>query len=140
MSAMPTLVAPSASRVRPAKSLWATGAGAGLIASGATVGVAALARGVDVPLTVGGETIPLVGFAQMTFVASIIGTVLALVMSRRADRPQRTFVRTTIVLTLLSLVPDVLADAQTSTRFVLALTHVVAAAIVIPALGSRLTD
>ena len=48
------------------------------------------------------------------------------------------FVVTTIVLTAMSIVPDVLADAQTATRLVLALTHVVAAAIVIPALASRL--
>jgi hypothetical protein len=129
-----------ARRVRTARSLWATGASAGLAASAATVGIAAFAPAADVPLTVGGEAIPLVGFAQLTFVASIIGTVLAVVMSRRAGRPRHTFVTTTVVLTLLSIVPDVLADAQTATRVALALTHVVAAAIVIPALASRLTD
>jgi hypothetical protein len=32
------------------------------------------------------------------------------------------------------------SDAHTATKFTLALTHVVAAAIVIPALSSRLTD
>lgn len=68
------------------------------------------------------------------------GTVLAVVLSRRATRPQRTFVVTTVVLTALSIIPDVLADASTSTRFTLALSHVVAAAIVIPALASRLSD
>jgi hypothetical protein len=61
-------------------------------------------------------------------------------LSRRANQPRRTFVRTTIALTLVSIVPDVLADAHTSTRLTLALTHVVAAAIVIPALASRLHD
>jgi hypothetical protein len=120
--------------------VWKTGVGAGLAASAATVGVAGLARAIDVPLAVGGESIPLVGFAQLTFVATIIGTVLAAVMSRRANRPAQTFVATTLVLTAMSIVPDVLADAQTATRFALALTHVVAAAIVIPALASRLTD
>jgi len=125
---------------RSTKSLWMTGAGAGLVASGATVAVAAVARSADVSLAVGGETIPLVGFAQVTFVAAIIGTVLAAVLARRASRPAHTFVVTTMALTALSIVPDVLADAQTATRLVLALTHVVAAAIVIPALASRLTD
>jgi hypothetical protein len=38
------------------------------------------------------------------------------------------------------LIPDVLADAQVSTRLTLALTHVVAAAIVIPALAARLSE
>jgi len=87
---------------------------------------------------VGGQAIPLLGFAQMTLVATMIGTLLAAVFARRATRPQRTFVVTTISLTLLSLVPDVIAEANTSTRLTLALTHVVAAAIVIPALATRL--
>ena len=82
----------------------------------------------------------MVGFAQVTFVAALIGTALAVVFARRATRPRHTFVITTIALTALSLVPDVLADAETATRFTLALTHVVAAAIVIPALASRLSD
>ena len=101
---------------------------------------AAVASALDVSLKVGGEAIPVLGFAQLTFVAAIIGTVLAVVLSHRARRPQHTFVVTTIALTALSFVPDVLADAHTATKFMLALTHVVAAAIVIPALASRLAD
>jgi peptidoglycan/LPS O-acetylase OafA/YrhL len=140
MTVTTTLTAPPVRRELTAKSLWATGAVAGLVASAATVAVASLARAIDVPLTVGGQTIPLLGFAQLTFVASVIGTVLAVMMSRRASRPRQTFATTTILLTALSIVPDVLADARTATRVALALTHVVAAAIVIPALASRLTD
>ena len=56
-----------------------------------------------------------------------------------ARRPLTTFVRTTIVLTVLSLVPDVLADASVTTKVLLMLTHVVAAAIVIPAVARRLS-
>jgi hypothetical protein len=144
MTASTILTAPS---TRPATAesgtaghLWWTGANAGLSASVATFAFAALARAIDVPLTVAGDSIPLVGFAQVTFVASIIGTVLAIVLSRRANRPRRTFVTTTIVLTLVSFVPDVLADAHAATKLALALSHVVAAAIVIPALASRLSD
>lgn len=122
------------------KHVWRTGVAAGAIASVATVGVAAIAQAFDVSLKVSDKAIPLVGFAQLTFVFSIIGTILAVVLSRRATRAKHTFVTTTLVLTALSIVPDVLADAQTSTRFTLALTHVVAAAIVIPALASRLSD
>jgi hypothetical protein len=79
-----------------------------------------------------------IGFAQLTFLAAIIGTVLAVVLARRMARPHRTFMTTTIALTALSLVPDALANAHTSTRCTLALTHIAAAAIVIPALTSRL--
>ncbi len=122
------------------KRLWKTGAVAGVAAAASTTGVAALAEAADVSLKVSGEAIPVLGFAQLTLVGAIIGTILAVVLSHRARRPQHTFVVTTVTLTALSLIPDVLADAATSTRVVLALTHVVAAAIVIPALASRLSD
>ena len=117
-----------------------TGALAGLTASAATVGVAAIASALDVPLTVGGKTIPLLGFAQLTFIGATIGTAIAVALSRRATRPRRPFLVTTVALALLSIVPDAIADAHTGTKLTLALTHVVAAAIVIPALASRLTD
>ena len=143
MTATTTFTAP-ARQAQPepatAKPVWRTGMVAGVSASVATLAVAAVAQALDVSLEVGGKAIPLLGFSQLTFVASIIGTILAVVLSRRANRPKHTFVVTTIALTALSIVPDVLADAHTSTRFTLALTHVVAAAIVIPALASRLSD
>jgi peptidoglycan/LPS O-acetylase OafA/YrhL len=142
--AAPTITAPStqpASRqAGTTKRLWKAGAVAGVAAAAATTGFAALAEAADVSLKVSGESIPLFGFAQMTLVGAIIGTVLAVVLSHRARRPQHTFVVTTVVLTALSIIPDVSADAATSTRVVLALTHVIAAAIVIPALASRLSD
>jgi peptidoglycan/LPS O-acetylase OafA/YrhL len=131
---------PAVRRSATTKRLWKTGAIAGVSASVATFAVGATAKALDVPIEVGGKAIPLFGFAQLTFVGAIIGTILAVRLSRRADRPRRTFVITTVALTLLSIVPDVLADTQTATRFTLALTHVVAAAIVIPALSSRLSD
>lgn len=148
MTAITTPTAPTrtasdtraAARRAGTKQLWKTGLGAGVVAAIATFAVAACASGLDVPIDVGGKTIPLIGFAQLTFVGALIGTILAVVLSRRATRPHRTFLVTTITLTALSIVPDVLADAHTATKFTLALTHVVGAAIVIPALASRLTD
>jgi peptidoglycan/LPS O-acetylase OafA/YrhL len=122
------------------KQIRRTGAGAGLVSAVATSTTAAVASALDVSLKVGGQAIPVIGFAQVTFVAAIIGTVIAVVMSQRASRPRHTFVMTTLTLTALSIVPDVTADAHTATKLVLALTHLVAAAIVIPALASRLAD
>ncbi len=139
-TASTTPATPTTAPAGTAPHLLRTGVVAGLAASVATVAVAALARAIDVPLRVGGESIPLLGFAQLTFIATMIGTVLAVVLSHRAHRPRPTFVVTTITLTLLSIVPDVLADAETATKVALALTHIVAAAIVIPALASRLAD
>jgi peptidoglycan/LPS O-acetylase OafA/YrhL len=132
-----TLTAPTSTTTQQIRR---TGLLAGLTASVATSTTAAVASALDVSLKVGGEAIPVIGFAQLTFVAAIIGTVMAVVMSHRARRPRHTFVVSTIALTALSIVPDVTADAHTSTRLLLALTHVIAASIVIPALSSRLSD
>ena len=130
----------SETSARPSRQLRRHGAVAGAVAAVATVGVAGAADAMGVPITVGGESIPLLGFAQLTLVATAIGVVLASVFARKASRPRHTFVTTTLALTALSFVPDVLADAQTATKFTLVLTHVVAAAIVIPTLASRLAD
>lgn len=70
-------------------------------------------------------------------VEPMVGLLLALVLTRVARHPRAAFVCTTVVLTALSMVPDVLADATSATKALLMLTHVVAAAIVIPAGGGR---
>ena len=88
----------------------------------------------------GGSPIPVSGFAVLTTAFSLVGLVLAAVLSRTARHPGSTFVRTTVVLTVLSLVPDVIADAAPATKALLMLTHLVAAAIVIPAVGRRLAS
>ena len=126
----------SATTVRP--SLWKPGLQAGLVAAVATTAVVIVARAADVPVAVQGEQIPLAGFAQLTLVATVIGIVIARVLSTRARHPGHTFMVATVALTAVSLVPDVLADATTASRLTLGLTHLVAAAIVIPTLAKRL--
>lgn len=118
--------------------LVATGLVAAAGAAGATVAVAAAGHAAGISLDVGGAPIPLTGFATLTAGCSIIGLVLAAVLSRVARRPRTAFVRTTVVLTVVSLVPDVLVQATPATRLLLMLTHLVAAAIVIPAVARRL--
>jgi hypothetical protein len=81
--------------------------------------------------------IPVLGFATLTALFSLIGVVVAVVRSRVAWRPRSTFVRNTVVLTVLSFVPDVIVGAAPTTRALLILTHLVAAAIVIPAVTPR---
>jgi peptidoglycan/LPS O-acetylase OafA/YrhL len=68
----------------------------------------------------------------------LVGVVLAVVLSRTVRRPRTVFVRTTVVLTALSLVPDVIVDAAPATKALLMLTHLVAAAIVVPMVARRL--
>jgi hypothetical protein len=117
-----------------------TGAVAAVAAAVGATATAAIAHAAGVRFVVGGSTIPIAGFAQLTIVFVAIGTAIAALVARKAERPRRTFVVTTLVLTALSFVPDILADAHIATRVSLVLTHIVAAAIAIPLLASRLAD
>jgi len=119
-------------------SLWKAAVMSGVVAAAATSTTAAIARAGDVTLAVKGEQIPISGFALMTVVGAVVGLILAAALSRRATRPRRTFLQTTAVLTALSLVPDAFADTTTASKLVLVLTHLIAAAIIVPSLAARL--
>ena len=107
-------------------------------ACAATMAVAAAGHAAGISLETGGTPIPVIGFGLLTAVFSMIGLLLAVVLSRLARHPRQAFMRTTVVLTALSLVPDAIADAGASTKALLMLTHLVAAAIVIPLVARRL--
>lgn len=135
-----TPVAPStgADRAPRTPSLWRAGTVAGIGAAAATVAIAASAHAAHVPIeTAPGNPIPVLGFAQLTLFFTAIGVLLARAIARRASRPRTTLTATTLVLTGLSLVPDVMLSTGVSTKATFMLTHVVAAAIVIPALVGR---
>jgi uncharacterized membrane protein YoaK (UPF0700 family) len=140
MSAIVPTATATTPTTRRARTLWSAGLVAAAGAGVATSAVAVGAHAVGVPLAVGGDEIPVAGFAQLTVLFSVVGIAIAVAMARWARRPRRTFVTTTVALTALSIVPDVLADATTATRLVLVVTHLVAAVIVIPALASRFAD
>jgi hypothetical protein len=123
----------------PIGSLLTGGIVATVMASAATPVVAAAGRVLGISLDVEGAPVPILGFATMTALFSLIGLVLAVVLAKVARRPRRTWIRTTVVLTVLSFAPDVSFGAALSTRVLLILTHVVAAAIVIPAVARRLS-
>ena len=116
--------------------MWRTGAKAGVVAAVATTVVAVAAKAIDVPVTIEGEEIPVLGFAQLTLVCTAIGIGIARLCGGRRSL----FVRITLALTALSFVPDLTADASTATKVTLMLTHIVAAAIVIPALARRVGE
>ncbi|WP_327000436.1 DUF6069 family protein [Dactylosporangium sp. NBC_01737] len=115
-----------------------TGAAAAAAASAATMAVAAAGHAAGISLDLGGAPIPVTGFGMLTAVFSMLGVVIAAALSRFARRPRGTFLRTTVALTVLSLVPDAVAVAEPATKALLMLTHLVAAAIVIPAVARRL--
>jgi hypothetical protein len=78
------------------------------------------------------------GFTQVTFVLSTIGLLGAFAVRRWAARPARTFLRLAVTLTALSLLAPSLVDANIETRLTLGLLHLLAAAIVVPVIVSRL--
>jgi hypothetical protein len=118
--------------------LWSVAVGFGAVAAVATTVVAASAHAAGVSLDVSGEPIPLLAFAQMTMLFSLVGFGIAAGVRRWARDARRTWVRTTVALTVLSFVPDLLADAAVGTRLTLMSTHLVAALIVVPAVAARL--
>src|SRR5438105_2246105 len=125
----------SASSSTKSRSLWRTSLVAGVAAAAATCAVAGIAHAAGVSLeTAPGQAIPVYAFGQLTLFFTIVGVVIARTLGRWASQPRSTFARTTLVLTALSLVPDAIVSADAATKATLMLTHLVAAAIVIPAL------
>jgi hypothetical protein len=129
---------------RTSATLWA-GLISGVLAAVAATVVAVVAEAAGVPMMAApasasaGEHIPLAAYAISTLPSAAIGVLLALAFARWAPRPAATFVVVTVVLTILSFaLPATTSFATTGTRLVLALTHIVAAAIIIPALARTL--
>jgi hypothetical protein len=110
---------------------------AGVIAALGVTALAAAADGAGVPLAIDGETIPLLGFAQMTLIGAVIGGLLAAALNRFVKPAQRLFTLAAAVLTALSCVPSVAMPPDVATKVVLVATHLLAAAIVVPALARQ---
>jgi hypothetical protein len=124
-----------------APSLLRTGVKAGLVAAAATTSVAAIASALGVSFeSAPGEAIPLAGFAQLTLFFTAVGVVIARVIRNRSRHASATFTKTTLVLTVLSVIPDLAMSFDAASKLTLMLTHAVAAVIVIPALRNQLTD
>ena len=117
-----------------------TGLAATLAATVATTLTAALARaaGVGFQIPDGGEMIPLPGFAVVTGFLCLVGVIIAGALLRWSARPAERFVWTAVSLTAVSLIPPLIAGADTATTTALLLLHLVPAAVMIPALTRSL--
>jgi len=121
------------------KSVWQHGVAAAVVASVATTVLAAVASAAGVSFADStGASIPIAAFAQLTLVFSVVGVGINTIMARRARRPRPTFVRTAVVLTALSFVPDLTFGFDVGSAATLIALHTVAAAIVVPTLAGRL--
>jgi len=106
----------------------------GVLAAAVTTAAAAALRGGGIPLAVHGK-IALASFAQVTFLAAVIGGVLVAWLNRRSSSPRHRFLQITIGLTALSLVvPAAFADTSGS-KIALVGLHLIAAAILVPVLA-----
>jgi hypothetical protein len=126
--------APSSTRSRWLPLLVAGGL-AGAVASLLTVAVAAAAQAADVSLEIAGKAVPLSAFPFWTMIGAAAGVILAATLRHR-----RRFIRTTLAATGLSLVPPIFGADDAPTALVLVATHLIAAAIIIPALNRMITS
>jgi Family of unknown function (DUF6069) len=124
----------------------AAGAIAALVGAAVLYAYGTLAKALDVPMRAGeigashAQAITPARFATGVVFCTVAGTILAMVLARRAGHPARTFLRTSLVLVAISLVfPLAASHTATTTRLTLALGHLIAAAIVIPIITARLT-
>ena len=137
ISTRTTPVAPTPAAER--RPVWKHGVAAAVVASVATTVLAVIASAAGVSFADGtGASIPFVGFAQLTLIFSLVGVGIAAVMARKARRPRATFVRTAVVLTVLSFVPDLTFGFDAASAASLITLHLVAAVIVVPTLARRL--
>jgi hypothetical protein len=120
--------------------LWPAGAVVAAAAAGTTTVIAIVGRALGAPLAIDGEPISLIAFPVFTLIATLIGLVLAVTLNRRARKPRRAFMVTTVALTALSLMPDLVVSVTAGSKVVLMLSHLAAAAIVIPAVSRRLPE
>ncbi|PNG16716.1 DUF6069 family protein [Streptomyces cahuitamycinicus] len=128
-----------------ARPVWLVGVLATLAGAVVTEVFALVSRAAGVPMEAAGPgakeaaEIPVGGFFGGVVFWSVAGVVLAVALARWARRPARTFTVTTVALTALSLAgPAVAPHTATSTQIVLAASHVVAVAVIVPMLARRL--
>jgi hypothetical protein len=125
----PTTKAPA--RGAEGRVTWKRGLATGLVAAMAVTVVAAGFQVAGATLSLTDGPLPLASFGQMVLLSTLVGIVIARHTSRT------TFYRVTVALTALSCVPDLAWGDGVVSKAGLVLTHVLAAAIIVPRLARR---
>jgi len=116
-----------------------TVAAATALAAVAVEAVVAIANAVGPDVTLQGQAMPTGGSAIGVLMCMVPAIALLAGLRRWAANPARAWLRTTVVLTALSVVPDLtVADTPVASRLTLMAAHVVAAAIIVPAVARAL--
>ena len=85
--------------------------------------------------------IPATGLAWAVAELGLIGIIIAVCLNRFARRPRSTWNRTAWTLTALSIVPSLIAVTDSyATNIMLVISHLVAAAVIVPAIAARLAE
>jgi hypothetical protein len=113
-------------------SLWRSTVLVGLASAAVITALAAAVRAAGVSFEVDGETIPLLGFAQMTFVGAVAGGLLVAALNRWSHAAARRFLTVAAVLTALSCIPSIALPDDAGTKVALVTLHLVAAAMIVP--------
>ena len=126
--------------------VWQVSYLSGLAASVAVEIWGLIARSVGVPMRAAGlgshhaTSITVGMFAMGTMVVTFWFTFAVILMARYAKNPGRTYLRAALPLLAVSLaVPLTAADTAISTKLTLAAAHLIAGAIIIPAVARRLS-
>jgi hypothetical protein len=127
--------------------LWLVGLAAAIVAAAAAVlmYVGARAGGVPMELTEVFENrfarMPVMNMAWAALLeGGVAGTLLAAACRRWASRPRSAFLALAMIGLIASFVLPVVSDASRATKVVLSVSHVVVAAIIVPALAFALPD
>lgn len=125
--------------------LWLVGLVAALVAAIASVAVYAVARIIGVPMELTEvledqfARMPVLNMAWAALLdGGLAGTVLAAACRRWAKQPRAAFVVCAATGLIASFALPVVSDASTATKVVLSISHVVVAAIIVPALALAL--
>ncbi len=142
MTAVPAAASATARRQLP---VWLVSVLAGLAAAVTTELYGLVARAVGVPMRAGNigadhaDPVTVGLFAMGVLICTFWGTILAVLLARFARRPARTYLVTTLILTAVSLIgPGAAAHTAGSTKVMLGLAHLIAAAIIVTTVTRRL--
>jgi peptidoglycan/LPS O-acetylase OafA/YrhL len=136
----PTLTRTSAASATGAPSLRRATVVVGVVGAAVTTAAAAAIHAAGVSFAIDGEAIPLVAFAQLTFVGAVLGGLLVAVLNRRSGAPHRRFLQVAVALTALSCVPSVAWPDDATSKISLVGLHLLAALIIVPVLARQAHD